>query len=192
MHKKISVIIFVIGICIGCQVSVTPSTETAENGSSTNSKTHTIKNGKLTIKKSDKSGKSKEITIENSEKPNISIEVKKGNKLNEKNNIDSEAVSDNESAEDDIFVDGNSKDLEFNCEERNVIIEGNNHIIKLNGECNLLSVIGNGHRIDVETVSTIKVTGNENQIVYEYGTNNRKPSIKKTGRKNRVLRKSRR
>ena len=92
---------------------------------------------------------------------------------------------------DDIFVDGNSKDLEFNCRERNAIIEGNNHIITLNGECDFLSVTGNGHKVYVDAVTTIKVTGNGNHVTYERGADRRSPRIIKSGLRNKVVRRKR-
>lgn len=70
-----------------------------------------------------------------------------------------------------------------------IAIEGKGNEITITGECSVLEVAGSDNRITIESVGTIRISGNNNDVRYERATNGKKkPAFKIKGSANSVHR----
>jgi hypothetical protein len=68
-----------------------------------------------------------------------------------------------------------------------VAIRGKGNSVTISGACTLLEVVGSGNKITVETVGTIKVTGDNNDVRYAHAPEGKtKPVIKNKGKANTI------
>ncbi|HTL36573.1 MAG TPA: DUF3060 domain-containing protein [Kofleriaceae bacterium] len=68
-----------------------------------------------------------------------------------------------------------------------VAISGNGNSLTITGQCGLVEVAGSGNKISIETVGTIKVNGNNNDVRYSGAPEGKtKPAIKNKGKANTI------
>ena len=88
-----------------------------------------------------------------------------------------------------VTITGDHQKLTHDCKGRGFAILGDSNEITLNGECDGLVVSGDRNKIDVEAVSAINASGDENRITWGRGTNGKNPKILNTGTKNVISQK---
>ena len=69
-----------------------------------------------------------------------------------------------------------------------IAIEGKGNDISISGECSTLDVSGENNRVHIESVGTIRVNGNNNDVRYERSAKKSRPVFKIKGSANSVRR----
>jgi DUF3060 family protein len=89
-------------------------------------------------------------------------------------------------------LDANQSQYSYVCGGGEWIsVTGNGNSLSLTGDCGQLDVTGSDNRVAIDGISTIRVSGNNNDIRYARVVNGKKkPAIKKKGAANTVRRSS--
>jgi hypothetical protein len=68
-----------------------------------------------------------------------------------------------------------------------VAVRGKGNSLTIRGECTLLEIVGSGNKITVESVGSIKITGDNNDVRYTRAPEGKaKPVIKNKGKANTI------
>jgi hypothetical protein len=94
------------------------------------------------------------------------------------------------SAEPTFKLDANESSYSYNCGgDDSIAINGKDNAIRIAGECALLEIFGSGNKVTVESVGTIRINGNNNDIRYARAPEGKKkPVIKNKGAANTIRR----
>ena len=100
------------------------------------------------------------------------------------------AIVGSASAEPTWKLDGNESQYSYVCGGGDwVAISGKGNSITITGECQLLEINGSGNKISVESVASIKMSGNNNDIRYVRAPEGKKkPVVKNKGAANTIRR----
>lgn len=87
-------------------------------------------------------------------------------------------------------LDANDSSYSYVCGGDDwVAISGKDNTLRLTGECALVEINGSGNTITIESVGSIRVTGNNNDIRYTRTRDGKsKPVIKNKGAANTIRR----
>ena len=87
-------------------------------------------------------------------------------------------------------LDANEQTYSYNCGGNDwVAISGKGNSITIRGECSLLEVNGSSNKVSVESVGSIKINGNNNDIRYTRAPDGKaKPVVKNKGAANTIRR----
>ena len=85
-------------------------------------------------------------------------------------------------------LDANDSSYSYNCGGDDwVAINGNSNAVTIRGTCSLVEVTGSHNKVTVETVASIKVSGNNNDLRYASAPEGKtKPVIKNKGAVNTI------
>jgi hypothetical protein len=68
-------------------------------------------------------------------------------------------------------------------------INGKHNALTVTGECAEVEIVGSGNEVSIESVGSIRVSGNNNDVRYERGREGKKkPAIKNRGAANTIRR----
>ena len=87
-------------------------------------------------------------------------------------------------------MNGDESEYSYYCKGDDwVTIEGKHNSLTITGECAVLDVAGSDNRITIESVGTIRIHGNNNDVGYERGAKGKaRPVFKIKGSANSVRR----
>ena len=87
-------------------------------------------------------------------------------------------------------LDANESSYSYVCGGSDwVEIRGKGNSITIRGECSLLEVDGSGNKITVQSVGSIRITGNNNDVRYAHAPDGKsRPAIKNKGAANTIRR----
>ena len=95
------------------------------------------------------------------------------------------------SGKDVLAISENNKTDAIDAAGRDVTINGNGNKLTLRGECHALTVSGNNNTISAESVVSISVPGNGNQVAWrKAGGGAQKPQITDIGKGNTTMQKT--
>jgi hypothetical protein len=96
------------------------------------------------------------------------------------------------SAEPTFQLDANDTSYSYVCGGGDSLsIHGNGNSITIRGECSVLDLSGSGNKITAESIASIKVNGNNNDVRYASAPNGKpRPAIKNKGAANSIRRAS--
>ncbi len=87
----------------------------------------------------------------------------------------------------EVLVIQDSKDAQtFNAEDQDVTVNGSRNKVTIKGTCHALTISGDKNGVTVESVATITVSGEGNQISWGKTVDGTKPQITDTGKGNQV------
>lgn len=89
-----------------------------------------------------------------------------------------------------LAVNENEQTKAIDAAGRDVTINGNRNKLTLRGECHALTLSGNGNTVEVETVTSISLPGNHNQVAWGKAAGGEKPQITDLGNGNSVTRRA--
>lgn len=89
-----------------------------------------------------------------------------------------------------LTVTQSGQTLTLECASREVTVRGSTNTITLTGTCAQVAVSGTGNKITVERTPRIVTTGHNNEITWEQGDGDQKPSVRDSGMNNIVRRAS--
>ena len=128
------------------------------------------------------SGDNGSVVVKGSGEGNNSVTISAGG-------IAVSETNDSEKGDDVVKISGLNQNLSYECKDRSFNVQGTSNTVKLSGQCQNLRVAGTTNRVDVESVGTINVSGIRNQVTWERGVNNKRPSISNSGINNNVSQK---
>jgi hypothetical protein len=87
-------------------------------------------------------------------------------------------------------VDASESSYSYVCAGSDwLAINGHGNSLTISGQCAVLEITGSGNRISVESVGSIKISGNNNDIRYDRAPDGKnKPAIKNKGAANTIRR----
>ena len=87
----------------------------------------------------------------------------------------------------EVLVVKDSKDAQtFNAEGQDVTVNGSHNKVTIKGTCHALTVSGDTNGVTVESVATISISGNGNEIAWTKTVDGTKPQITDLGKDNKV------
>lgn len=87
----------------------------------------------------------------------------------------------------EVLVIQDSKDAQtFNADGQDVTVNGSNNKITITGTCHALTISGNANAVTLENVSSISITGANNDIRWSKASNGERPQITDLGQTNRI------
>lgn len=87
----------------------------------------------------------------------------------------------------EVLVIKDSKDAQtFNAEGQDVTVNGSHNKVTIKGTCHALTISGNANAVALESVSSISVTGEGNEIVWSKASDGEKPQVTDLGKSNKV------
>ena len=86
-----------------------------------------------------------------------------------------------------VLVIQESKDAQtFNAEDQDVTVNGNHNKVTIKGTCHALTVSGDMNGVSVESVATISVAGNGNEVAWTKTVDGAKPQFTDLGKDNKI------
>ena len=86
-----------------------------------------------------------------------------------------------------VLVIQDSKDAQtFNAEGQDVTVNGSHNKITITGTCHALTISGDANAVTLESVSSISITGEGNEIRWSKASDGERPQITDQGKSNRI------
>lgn len=84
-------------------------------------------------------------------------------------------------------VGGIKKSAAHACSEGEAVeVSGITNVVTLTGSCGAVKVTGQGHVVTLETVASIEVSGQKNQVTWQQAAVGKKPKVAVSGQNNVV------
>ena len=89
----------------------------------------------------------------------------------------------------EVLVIKDSKDAQtFNAEGQDVTVNGSHNKVTIKGTCHALTISGDANAVSVESVSSISITGEGNEIGWTTAADGERPQVTDLGKGNKVTR----
>ena len=86
-----------------------------------------------------------------------------------------------------VLVIHDSKDAQtFNAEGQDVTVQGSHNKITVTGTCHALTITGDANAVTLETVSSISITGEGNEVHWSKAMDGERPQVTDQGKSNRI------
>ncbi len=87
----------------------------------------------------------------------------------------------------EVLVIKDSKDAQtFNAEGQDVTVNGSHNRVTVKGTCHALTISGDANAVTLESVSSISVTGEGNEVVWSKASDGEKPQVTDLGKANKI------
>ncbi len=87
----------------------------------------------------------------------------------------------------ELLVVENSKEAQtFNAEGQDVTVNGSRNKVTIKGTCHALTISGDGNTVSVESVSSISITGEGNEVGWTKASDGERPQVTDLGKDNKV------
>ncbi len=89
----------------------------------------------------------------------------------------------------ELLVVENSKEAQtFNAEGQDVTVNGSHNKVTIKGTCHALTLSGDDNAVSVESVSSISITGEGNEVGWTKASDGERPQVTDLGKGNKVSR----
>ena len=87
----------------------------------------------------------------------------------------------------ELLVVKDSQDAQtFNAEGQDVMVNGSRNKLTIKGTCHALTISGDANAVTVESVSSITITGENNEIVWSKALDGERPQITDLGKGSKI------
>ena len=87
----------------------------------------------------------------------------------------------------EVLVIKDSQDAQpFNAEGQDVTVNGSHNRVTIRGTCHALTISGDANAISLESVSSISLTGEGNEVSWTKAEDGEKPQVTDLGKANKV------
>ncbi len=89
----------------------------------------------------------------------------------------------------ELLVIKDSQDAQtFNAEGQDVMVNGSRNKVTIKGTCHALTISGDANAVSVESVSSISITGEGNEVGWTKASDGERPQVTDLGKGNKVSR----
>ncbi len=87
----------------------------------------------------------------------------------------------------EVLVIHESKEAQtFNANGQDVTINGSNNKVTITGTCHALTISGDRNAVTLESVSSISVTGEDNEVRWSKASDGERPQVTDLGKNNHI------
>ena len=87
----------------------------------------------------------------------------------------------------EVLVIKDSKDAQtFNAEGQDVTVNGSHNNVTITGTCHALTISGDANAVSLESVSSISITGEGNEVKWAKASDGERPQVTDLGKSNKV------
>ena len=87
----------------------------------------------------------------------------------------------------EVLVIKDSKDAQtFNADAQDVTVNGSHNHVTIKGTCHALTISGDANAVSLESVSSISLTGEGNEVTWAKALDGERPQVTDLGKSNKI------